>query len=433
MATENTETGPDPMRAADGVLTLGFIPLVDCAPLVVAVEKGFAAREGLRLRLRRETSWANIRDLVALGHLDAAQMLAPMPIAATLGIGRPADPTVAPLSLGLGGNAITLATDLFAAMAATAQGQSPEFARFDPAAVGRALATVLAERRSTGQEPPWLAVVHPFSGHNYEMRYWLAACGIDPDRDVRLTVLPPSRMVEAMRERRIEGFCAGEPWNSIAVAAGLGVMAITKSALWRQGPEKVLGLRTAFVERHPEPVMALIRALVAAAAWAGDPTNQDDLADLLANPAILDVPQAVLHRALTGQMQRRVGQAPEAVADFLVFSRHAATFPWVSHAQWFYAQMVRWGQVTHSSAHAEAVRGVYRPDLYRAALRETSTDLPRASAKVEGALRHTTPVASRFGTMLLGPDGFFDGQMFDPDQLEHYIGAFPAVPRNSAE
>ena len=401
-------------------LTLGFMPLVDCAVLVAAKEKGFALAEGLDLGLVRETSWANIRDRVALRHFDAAHMPGPMPIAASLGIGREAVPIIAPFALGLGGNAVTFASDLFAAMRDLAS--SPDaFARFEPAAVGQALAAVLTSRRGAGRAPPTLAVVHPFSAHNYEVRYWLAAAGVDPDRDVALTVVPPAATVEALRERRIDGFCAGEPWGSVAVEAGLGVMGITTSALWRQGPDKVLGLRADFAERRPDTTAALLRALFRAAAWAGDPAHVGELAALLAREAYLALPEPVLRRALEGRLVRSAGAAPHGVPDFLVLHRHAANFPWLSHALWFYAQMVGWGHVAHTAAHAEIARRTYRPDLYRAALAPLGADLPRADAKVEGALHHSTPVASRSGTLLLGPDGFFDGRLFDPERIDQYI------------
>lgn len=427
MAREHPFPDGPARDAAAGALTLGFIPLVDCAPLAVAREKGFARAEGLDLALVREISWANIRDRVALGYFDAAQMLGPMPVASALGLGRPAVSVVAPVALSLGGNAITLAPDLFAAMRERTD-DAATFDRFEPLAVGRAFAAVLAQRRREGAAPPTLAVVHPFSGQNYELRYWLAAAGVDPDADVRLTVLPPSMMVEGMAERQIDGFCAGEPWNSLTVEAGAGVIAVTKSALWRQGPEKVLGLRADFAERRPAVTAALVRALVRAAEWAGRPENRADLAALLADPAYLGAPAAIVERALGGRLVRKAGEPAAPVPDFMLFHRCAATFPWVSHAQWYYAQMVRWGHVRHTPEAAEVARRTYRPDLYRAALADTATDLPRASAKVEGALRHPTPVASRFGTMVLGPDGFFDGRPFDPDQLDRYIAAFARPP-----
>lgn len=413
----------DPAAPAGGSLTLGFMPLVDCAILAVAREKGYARDEGLDLTLVRETSWANIRDRVALGHFDAAHMLGPMPIAASLGIGRAPVATVAPFALGLGGNAITLATDLFAALR-DATVEPDGFARFEPAAVGRAFAAVLRRRRAAGHAPPVIAVVHPFSAHHYEVRYWLHAVGLDPDADVQITVLPPAAMVAALQERRIDGFCAGEPWGSVAVEAGLGVLAVVKSALWRQGPDKVLGLRADFAERSPTVVAALIRALYRAAQWAGDPLHGPELAALLAGDAYLAMPPAMVGRALSNRLIRTTGGAPADVPDFLVLDRTAATFPWLSHALWFYAQMVRWGHATLSPHHTAVARRTYRPDLFRAALAPLGADVPRADAKVEGALQHPTPVASRSGRLVLGPDGFFDGRLFDPDQLEQYIASF---------
>ncbi len=430
----STQHGSRIGEGADaGSLTLGFIPLVDCAPLVVAADKGFARDEGLALTLVREVSWANIRDRVALGHFDAAHMLGPMPIASSLGVGRPPVAMVAPFSLGLGGNAITLSADLFRAMGETPAGQTDAFRSFEPSVMGQAFAAALRERRAAGDEPPTLAIVHPLSGHNYELRYWLAAAGLDPDADVRLTVLPPSMMVDGLVERQIDGFCAGEPWNSLAVETGAGVLAVTKSALWRQGPEKVLGLRAEFTERYPEQTAALLRALSRSARWAGQPENQAELAFLLARPDYVGTPAPIIERALEGRLRRVSGRSAEGVPDFLVFHRHAANFPWLSHALWFYAQMVRWGHVEHTPNHVDTARRVYRPDLYRAALSSTRTDLPRASAKIEGALQHPTPVASRFGTLTLGPDGFFDGRLFDPEQLDQYLGSFASISRETAK
>jgi ABC-type nitrate/sulfonate/bicarbonate transport system substrate-binding protein len=410
------QTGPGTSER----LTLGFIPLVDCAPLVVAAEKGFAAAEGLDLTLVREHSWANIRDRVMLGHFDAAHMLGPMPIASTLGIGGHLEvPVMAPFSLGLGGNAITVSEPLFAAMerhgAILGEG---------PARTGEALRRAIAARRASGEPPLTLAMVYPFSGHNYELRYWLASAGLDPDRDLRLTVLPPPFMVDALTARHIDGFCVGEPWNSIAVERGVGVIVTTKSALWRQGPEKVLGVRQAFADEHPARLAALIRALYRAAAWAGDPGNRAELATLLAAPGYVGVPAAIILRALKGELQLRAGQPRIGIPDFLVFHAHAANFPWQSHSLWFYSQMVRWGQTGFSPEQAEKARRVYRPDLYRAALLATDADLPSANAKVEGALKEPTPVASRNGRMVLGADGFFDSVLFDPDDIEGYLRRF---------
>lgn len=398
-------------------LTLGFIPLVDCAPLVVAVELGFAAAEGLALDLVRETSWANIRDRVMLGHFHAAHMLGPLPIASTLGIGSHLDvPMVAPFSFALGGNAITVSSKIFAAMEAAGAtiGEGP-------AAMAKALAEVVKQRAGRNSPPVTIAMVFPFSGHNYELRYWLAAAGIDPDRDIRLVVLPPPFMVDALSEGHVDAFCVGEPWNSLAVDRGAGVIIVPKSALWRQGPEKVLGIRADFAEQNPDRLASLLRALYRASAWAGKPDNWSSLAELLSRPAYVGGSAEVILRALSGQVVRQPGGGAVPIADFLVFHDHAANFPWQSHALWFYSQMVRWGQARYDPDDAERARSVYRPDIYRAALMSTDADLPNASSKVEGTLTRPTPVASRAGRMVLGPDGFFDGLLFDPDDINGYL------------
>jgi NitT/TauT family transport system ATP-binding protein len=231
-------------------------------------------------------------------------------------------------------------------------------------------------------------------------------------------------MMDAALERQIDGFCAGEPWNSLAVDRGAGVIAVTKSALWRQGPEKVLGFRADFAEQKPESLAALLRAIYRAAEWAGRPENVDELARILASPVYLGAPAVTIERALSGRLIKTATSAAELVPDFLSFHDHAANFPWQSHSLWFYSQMVRWRQIAHSRKRAEKARQVYRPDLYRAALAGIGVDLPRASAKVEGALNARTPVASRKGSMLLGPDGFFDGRLFDPDKIEDYLLSF---------
>ncbi len=392
-------------------LTLGFLPLVDAAPLIVAKERGFAEAEGLRLRLVREASWANIRDRVTLGHFDGAAMLAPMPIAATLGLGVLATPMIAPFAFGFGGNAITLSVTLVEAMA-TKPGDPPAVQAQALARVPRAI-------------PLRLAVVHPFSAHNYELRYWLAFAGLDPERDADICVLPPSLMVEALAEGRIDGFCSGEPWGSLAVEAGVGAIVAVKSALWRQGPDKVLGLRADAPERRPLAVPALLRALHGAARWAADAGNREALAILLARDDYIGKPAAILARALEGRLVLRAGEAATAHPGFLEFYAHAANFPWRSHALWFAAQMARWGQVAASPVTFASAAAVYRPDLYRAALAPLGVDLPRADSKVEGALTRETPVASRRGALTLGPDGFFDGQLFDPDQIDAYLAGLP--------
>ena len=229
-------------------LTAGFVALVDCAPLIVAREKGFAAQEGLDLTLVREPSWANIRDRVVLGHFDAAHMLAPMTIAATLRLGALDAPLLAPFVLNLCGNAITVSTAVRRAMADAGEIGGLD----DPAASGRALKRAVEARKAAGETPYCFAVTFPFSSHNYELRYWLAAAGIDPEVDVRIVVVPPPMMVAEIKAGHIDGFCVGAPWPSVAVDAGVGHIVATSVAMKPASPEKVIGVRAAWAERHPD-------------------------------------------------------------------------------------------------------------------------------------------------------------------------------------
>ncbi|MGE0666237.1 MAG: CmpA/NrtA family ABC transporter substrate-binding protein [Sphingomonadales bacterium] len=411
-----------PMEQTDGdrplrTVRIGFIPLVDCATLVVAAEKRFDRREGLALQLVKETSWANIRDRVNLGHFDCAHMLAGMPIASSMGIGHIKVPTVAPFLLGLNGNAVTVSLPLYEQIHATGA------AGTDPASLGRALKQVVEQRKAAGREPLTFAMVFPFSCHNYELRYWMAEAGIDPERDIRLVVIPPPLMVDSLTAGHIDGFCVGEPWNSLAVEAGIGRILVTKSALWHMGVEKVLGVRADWADENRPVLDALIRALYRAAQWADDPANRDELADMLAQPAYLGVPSRIIRRALSGDIRVQAGEAPVHVDDFIVFNRQAANFPWVSQAVWIYTQMVRWGQSEASEEAETAARRCFRPDIYRAALRNSdlAVSLPSVNAKLEGALSGETPVGSIDGRLTLGPDRFFDGSVFDPDDPDGYL------------
>lgn len=359
-------------------ILVGFIPLLDCASIVAAAERGFAANEGLDLALIRETSWANIRDRTIIGHFDAAHMLGPMTVASTLGIGHVRVPMIAPFSLGLGGNAITVSLALWEQMVS----EGAEMGA-DPATQGAALSRVVQARNRTNREPLTFGMVYPFSCHNYELRYWLAAVGIDPDRDVRLVVIPPPLLVDALRAGQIDGFCVGEPWNSVAVSAGVGAIVTPTSAIWPLSPEKVLGCRVEWAQRRPERLAALIRALYRAAKWCEDPANHAELARILAEPRYVGAPAQLLERALANQIVLFPGEPAKPLRDFFVTARHAATFPWVSHAVWFYEQMVRWGQIAFDERDLAAVRATYRPDLYRTALQPLGVDIPEADERVE--------------------------------------------------
>ncbi|OBQ73623.1 CmpA/NrtA family ABC transporter substrate-binding protein [Mesorhizobium erdmanii] len=396
-------------------ITAGFMPLFDSAVLVAASELGFAAREDICLTLHRETSWANIRDRIAIGHFDLAHMLGPMPLACNLGLTPLASETIVPFSLGLGGNCVTISNAVWAGMAA--HGAKADL---DPARAGAALGAFIRERATAGREPLRFAVVHPHSGHNYELRYWLAACGIDPDREIEIVIVPPPFMADALAAGRIDGYCVGEPWNSAAVAAGTGHIVTVKAQIWRNSPEKVIGVRKAWADENPEALAALLRALHHSARWCQDPGNHGELAAVMAQPGFLGLPPAVQMPILTGHLQLGSGAELDIDDFFLPFDK-AANFPWKSHALWFYTQMVRWGHVAHTPGNLAIARDCYRPDLYRSALKPLGVALPGANAKVEGALKVATAVGATGAGLVLGPDGFFDGQIFDPDEIGAYI------------
>jgi NitT/TauT family transport system ATP-binding protein len=376
-------------------LVIGFIPLLDCASLVAASECGFAAREGLELSLVRETSWANIRDRLIVGHFDAAHMLGPMAVASTLGLGHVRVPIIAPCSLGLGGNAITVSLRLWEQMRreGAAAGSPPRIQ-------GIALKRVLASRRREDLDPLTFGMVYPFSCHNYELRYWLAAAGIDPDRDVRLVVIPPPLLADAMRAGQIDGFCVGEPWSSVAVDSGLGAIATSTAAIWPLSPEKVLGCRAEWAESRAEELAALIRALYRAAHWCEHPENHAQLATLLSEPRHIGIAPELLRRGLSGRLILAPEGESETLPNFYLPASRWATFPWTSHALWYYTQMVRWRQVELVAEHPALAARTYRPDIYRSALAPLEVELPREDTKVEA---------------------FFDNRVFDPADLVSWL------------
>ncbi|MBB3189696.1 CmpA/NrtA family ABC transporter substrate-binding protein [Halomonas cerina] len=280
-------------------LTLGFVPLLDAALPIIAREGGFFAAEGLEVTLSRENAWSTLRDKVAAGLLDGAQMLAPLPLAMSLGLGRAPCDTLAPITLSRNGNTITLSRTL-------AERCGADY-RDAPADSARALGAWLTDHP---ERRPRLGMVYPFSCQHYQLRQWLALGGIDPDRDVELAVLPPPRMVEAMQAGEIDGFCVGEPWGSLAQHRGGGRIVATGAQLWPDHPEKVLGVTASWAERHPATLAALIRGLTGAADWLGaSPEHARQARDWLALPPYLD--RAVSHLETlapdTGPARQRLG------------------------------------------------------------------------------------------------------------------------------
>jgi len=339
----------------------GYLPLLDSAVLLVAADKGFAEARDVRLILNRETSWATIRDRMGVGQLDAAHMLAPMPIAASLGLGPLAVPMVAPFVLALGGNAVTVSNAVAERMATT------DPVMDGPAAAGQALRRIVEAARRDARPPLRFAVVHRHSSHNYDLRYWLAASGIGPDRDIDITVVPPPLMPDALATGQIDGFCVGEPWSTIAVRRGAGHIVTSKAEIWRRGPEKVLGVSAHFAETRGEVLARLILALHDAAAWCEDSANREALAALLAAKEHLNVPESALLPALEGRLETAPGKR-RAIEGFVTFHGAKANRPNPDHGQWLFRQMVRWDDATDSETAHDLAAAVFSPASYDTAL-----------------------------------------------------------------
>jgi len=400
-------------------LSLGFIPLTDCAPLVIAHEQGYFKKYGLNVQLSKETSWANIRDKVSLGILDGAQMLADMPLAMSLGIGPMCKPMITAFSMDLNGNAITVSNSLYIRM----QELAPEAMEQNPLSAA-ALKAVIDANRKSGGDPLTFAMVFPYSTHNYELRYWMAAAGIDPDRDVRLIVTPPPQMVDQLESGTIDGYCVGEPCNAQAVQAGLGRILITKYEIWNNSPEKVLGVTRDWAIQHPRTHRALIMALLEASAWLDEPEHRIEAASLIARPVYVNAPEHVVRMSMIGTFQYSSNEMPRALPDFNVFHRYAANFPWRSHAIWHLSQMIRWGHVSDVFDLRTVAGEVYRPDIYREAAGELGLSSPATDYKSEG--QHTCPwnLKSENGEIRMGPDRFLDDGVFEPEQVVRYIRNF---------
>lgn len=401
-------------------LRLGIIPLTDCAVIAVAKEKGYFKGEGLEVEISREGSWASIRDRVALGDLDGAQMLAGMPLASALGVSGCFKPAVTAFSMDLNGNGITVSSDLYERMEAA----DPEAMACRPISA-RALRQVILEDRRAGRPRMTFAMVFPVSSHNFSLRYWMASAGIDPDRDVELIVVPPPQMVAALQARRIVGYCVGEPWNQHAVEIGIGRSLITGYEVWNNSPEKVFGVNRDWAERHPNTHRAVVRALLEAARWMDAPENREEVVDIIARRQYVDAPPDVVANSMTGTWRYSKDEPPVSMPDFNVFHRYAANFPWRSHAIWFLTQMVRWGQVEQPIDFRKIAESVYRTDVYRAAALDLGISAPPTDYKTEGSHESGWTLNWGGGAMEMGADRFFDGVPFDPAMPVEYLLGLP--------
>lgn len=358
------------------VLTFGFIKLTDMAPLAVAYEQGFFDDEGLFVTLEAQANWKVLLDGVIDGTLDGAHMLAGQPLAATIGYGTEAH-IITPFSMDLNGNGITLSNEVWEMMKPNlptdADGQiaHPISASY--------LKPVIEDFNAKGK-PFNMGMVFPVSTHNYELRYWLAAGGINPGyyspenvtgqigAEAFLSVTPPPQMPATLEAGTISGYCVGEPWNQQAVFKGIGVPVITDFEIWKNNPEKVFGITAEFAEENPNTTRAVVKALIRAAMWLdeNDNANRAEAVEILSRPDYVGADPEVIANSMTGTFEYEPGDKRD-VPDFNVFFRYNATYPFYSDAVWYLTQMRRWGQIGEAkpdSWYDEVARSVYKPEIY---------------------------------------------------------------------
>ncbi|TYL48178.1 CmpA/NrtA family ABC transporter substrate-binding protein [Marinomonas sp. IMCC 4694] len=350
-------SNPPILHAVEPV-RIGFIPLIDCAPFVIAYEKGFFADEGVDVVLSKEASWASIRDKVAFNLLDGAHMLASMPIAATLGVGTLKAAMQTSFTVSHNGNGITVSNALYDQLRLVASNA-------EDIRNGMALKQCI-EERGDDKPPLRFAMVYPYSSHNYQLRDWLSQAGIDPDKDVQIVVVPPVKMIDSLKSGDIDGYCVGEPWNSLAVEQGVGHMLVTGYDIWGSTPEKVFGVNSLWAEQKPDVHLAMIRALEKACRWVDDPINRTDLLNLLSQSEYLNCTVEQLIYGF-GSIKPK-SQFDWPLQAYQRFSGEGVNKPLPSYALWIMAQMHRWHQLSSVASLNETAEQVYRQDLYIKAL-----------------------------------------------------------------
>ncbi|MFT6867282.1 MAG: nitrate/nitrite transport system substrate-binding protein [Cyclobacteriaceae bacterium] len=404
-------------------LTFGFIKLTDMAPLAIAKELGFFEDEGLFVTIEAQSNWKNVLDRVIDGQIDGSHMLAGQPIAAGSGFGRQAE-LVTPFSMDLNGNGITVSNDVWSKMKPNvpldAEGKPIHPIKAD------ALAPVITEYKNSGK-PFKMGMVFPVSTHNYEIRYWLAAAGINPgfyttdniqgqiDADVLLSVTPPPQMPATLEAGTIYGYCVGEPWNQQAVFKGIGVPITTNYDIWKNNPEKVFVMSKKFVDENPNTAIAVTKALIRAGKWLDTPGNRPKAVGILAKAAYVGADSVVIANSMTGTFEFEKGDK-RSMPDFNVFFRYHATYPFYSDGIWFLTQMRRWGQIPESKPAAwydETIKKIYRPDIWMEAAKLLSSEGYLEASEIPKTDGYKTPTSD-----------FIDGISYDGKDPIGYINSF---------
>ncbi len=422
-------SGISPLALAKGKypekeqLKFGFIKLTDCAPLVIAAEKGFFEEEGLFVTLEAQANWKVLLDRVIDGQLDGAHMLAGQPLGATIGFGTKAD-IVTAFSMDLNGNGITVSNEVWAEMK---KHLPMKGGKVEHPVKADALKKVVDAWKKEGKQFK-MGMVFPVSTHNYELRYWLAAGGLNPGyytasdisgtskADVLLSVTPPPQMPATMEAGTINGYCVGEPWNQQAVFKGIGVPVITDHEIWKNNPEKVFGVTADWAKKYPNSHVAVVKALIRAGQWLdASPANREEAVKILSKSQYVGADAKVIANSMTGTFEYEKGDKRPA-PDFNIFFRKFATYPFYSDAVWYLTQMRRWGQITESkpdSWYHDVAKKVYRPDVYMEA----------ANALVaEGKIKASDlPKTDGFKPV---DNGFIDGVAYDGKKPNEYLSKF---------
>lgn len=360
-------------------IKIGFIPLTDSAPLVIAKEEGFFEQFDLDVTLVKEVSWSNIRDKLIFGEFDAAHMLAPMLISTSLGLGSVKKPLVTAYAFGLNGNAISVSNEIFAELSSIEKDivLKPELS-------ASTLKKVIESRKQLGKGMLRFAVVFPYSMHNYLLRHWFSTSGIEVGEDVEVLVVPPSSVVQALDEGMIDGYCVGEPWNTHAVKKQVGVTVITGYEIWNNAPEKVLGVRAAWAQENVSTHKRLIKALYLASRWIDDADNYPKLVKYLSQEKYVGAPVDSIQNAYKGEVCNPLQGTCRKIPNFSLPYKYQANFPWQSHAKWIVEQMQKLGQLSTDFDSAEVAKSVYWTDFYRDVISSLGVSLPLVNEKQEG-------------------------------------------------
>lgn len=382
-------------------VSVAYMPLVDALPLIAAQELGFAEAEGIALDLIAAPSWSSVRDMLSFGRVDAAHLLSPMPVAMALGLGSVTTPLAAVSVLSVNGNIIGVSRAVEERLRANGYG----FDFRDAALAADALAASI-------DGPLTIGVPFPFSMHVELLHYWIESTGL-AKQGFEVRTVPPPLMAQALEDGTINAFCVGEPWGSVAVENGVGALLLPGNAIWSFAPEKVLAVRTNWAETEPELLTRMMRAVWQGGRWAARPESRTTAAEMLSRPEYLGVPAEVIDRALTGRFIISSRGEQRKTDGHVEFFDGAANFPWRSQAQWIGSRLAKRFDLDQKESQSTAA-GIFRSDLFRAALQNTGADIPGASQKLEGAIRHPTAVASLKGGLILQPDTFFDACIFEP-------------------